>query len=352
MRPDARRTLTISAALAALILALPAQAQAQRVQIDVKAAGDFGREFGDAIREITRSVADAIRDVSRDLGRDLGRELGKGLRDLPSLEHELRAFDGGWSMAQDRNWRGKADDRQTRSLAIGSSGALELHNLSGDITVTVGSGRDATIELIRRSRGRTDADARLGLERVKVDTQVAGTRATVKVDYPNERQSAYSVAIDMVVSAPAGTSVIVKSVSADVKVTGIKGELAITTISGGITLTNVGVVSEAKTASGDVSVSGASTDGALDVGTLSGDVTLRQVKARKINASTVSGTVAAHGAPTVATAQAGPTGVLPRAPLRPLPPHPDARPSATSRIKLRSVYKVDPYEDMRTFGGY
>jgi murein DD-endopeptidase MepM/ murein hydrolase activator NlpD len=69
-------------------------------------------------------------------------------------------------------------------------------------------------------------------------------------------------------------------------------------------------------------------------------------------APAAGGTAAAHGAPTVATAQAGPTGVLPRAPLRPLPPHPDARPSATSRIKLRSVYKVDPYEDMRTLGGY
>ncbi|KAB2646440.1 MAG: M23 family metallopeptidase [Verrucomicrobia bacterium] len=69
-------------------------------------------------------------------------------------------------------------------------------------------------------------------------------------------------------------------------------------------------------------------------------------------APAAGGTVAAHGAPTVATAQAGPTGVLPRAPLRPLPPLPDARPSATSRIKLRSVYKVDPYEDMRTLGGY
>ena len=69
-------------------------------------------------------------------------------------------------------------------------------------------------------------------------------------------------------------------------------------------------------------------------------------------APAAGGTVAAHGSPTVATAQAGPTGGLPRAPLRPLPPHPDARPSATSRVKLRGVYKVDPYEDMRTFGGY
>jgi hypothetical protein len=42
--------------------------------------------------------------------------------------------------------------------------------------------------------------------------------------------------------------------------------------------------------------------------------------------------------------------VIPRAPLTPLTPNPDARPSATSRIKPRSVYKVDPYEDLRKFG--
>lgn len=64
----------------------------------------------------------------------------------------------------------------------------------------------------------------------------------------------------------------------------------------------------------------------------------------------------AGGAP-AAPASAGPTVFIPRVPLTPLPPtqpapNPNARPSATSRIKPRSVYKVDPYEDMRNFGGY
>lgn len=302
MTQQALRTLSVSAAVAVLALAFPGRAHAQRVQIDIKTSGDLGRELSDALREVTRSIGDAVREVSRDLGRDLGHDLGRdfgrefsgALRDLPSLGRNLGALDGGWGIAQDRNWRGKADDRQTRPLAIGASGTIELHNLSGDITVMAGGGRDASIELVRHSRGRSDADARTGLDRVKVDTQVTGTRAIVKVDYPSERQSNYSVSVDMIVTAPAGTSVIVKSVSADVKVTGIKGELGITTISGGITLSNVGVVTEAKTASGDVSVTGASTDGTLEVGTLSGDVTLRQVKARRINASTVSGSVGAH----------------------------------------------------------
>lgn len=306
-----RRICTVSAALAALTLAFPGQAHAQRVKIDVQA--NISREISDAIRDVTRSVTEALRDVSRDLGRELGREFGKdfgkdfgrlgkdlgvelnlNLGDVAKLGRNLGAFDGGWAVPQDRNWRGKADDRQTRTLPIGASGAIELHNLSGDITITAGSGREATIEFIRHSRGRTDADAKMGLDRVRVDTQVTGTRAVIKTEYPSDRQNVYSVSIDMIVSAPAGTSVIIKSISGDAKITGIKGDLSITTVSGDIALSNVGVVSEAKTASGDVTVTGASTDGTLDVGTLSGDVTLRQVKARKINASTVSGTVAAH----------------------------------------------------------
>lgn len=67
-------------------------------------------------------------------------------------------------------------------------------------------------------------------------------------------------------------------------------------------------------------------------------------------AAEAGGTLAAASGPAVVTPQAGPTVVIPRAPLTPLTPNPDARPSATSRIKPRSVYKVDPYEDLRKFG--
>ncbi len=39
-----------------------------------------------------------------------------------------------------------------------------------------------------------------------------------------------------------------------------------------------------------------------------------------------------------------------RSPLAPQTTNPNGQPSSTSRIKPRSVYKVDPYEDMRNFG--
>lgn len=314
------RTLTTGATLAALLLALPGAAHAQssapspspRVRIEATLPGDLGRELRDALRDVTSSIGEAMRDLARDLhrelgaldketaingaqlGRELSRGLAEGLRNLPDMARGGRKGDWDWSASQERNWNGKAEDRQSRTLAIGANGALELRNLSGDITVSVGSGRDATIELVRRARGRTEADARLGLERVKVETSVNGSRGVVRSDYPNDRQASYSVSVDMIVSVPVGTRVLVNSVSSDVKVSGVKGELSVTTVSGNVTISNVGAISDAKTASGDVTITGSTGDGALDAGTLSGDVTLQQVKARKITAGSVSGNVTAR----------------------------------------------------------
>lgn len=271
----------------------PASAHAQRVQVDVRVSEDIGRELRNALREVTTSVGDALREVSRDLGRDLGRDIAPSLRSLPRMGH-LSAWDGGWDDAQDRNFRARVEDRQTRVLALGASGTLTIENLSGNITIGVGSRSEATIELLRESRGRTETDARVGLDRVKVITSATGTRGSVKTDYPNERQSSYSVSVTMNITVPSGTRVIVNSVSGDVKATNVKGELSVNTISGDITISNVGSVSEAKTVSGDVTITSATGDVALDAGSISGDVQLQQVKARRITAGTVSGSVSAR----------------------------------------------------------
>src|SRR5579863_4693299 len=45
-------------------------------------------------------------------------------------------------------------DRQRRTLDLGPAGAVDVSTLSGDITVTAGTG-PATLEIIRRSHART-----------------------------------------------------------------------------------------------------------------------------------------------------------------------------------------------------
>jgi hypothetical protein len=195
---------------------------------------------------------------------------------------------------QDR-FRAEETHRETRSLAIGANGWLELRNLVGDITVTAGPGREANLEIIRRSRGMTDADVKTGLERVTVDVQTTGDRATVTARYPEERnresQSRYGVSVSYNVTAPPGTRVAIGTTSGDVTVRNIKGDVSAQVTSGDIVVSGASQVSNLRTISGDISVSETTTDAALTVGAISGDVLFTQVKARRLAADVTSGDV-------------------------------------------------------------
>lgn len=292
------RTLTFTALTGALLLARPLVAHAaspeppqrdRRVRVEANVQVQVSRELRNTIREVTAGLGDMVADLTRDLTRDLGRELGRGIGiGLEGLGRDLS-----WLDDQDRNWSASSDDRQTKTVAIGPNGTLELENFTGDITVTAGSGKDVSIDIIRSARGRSQADVRAGLDRVQPEISVVGTRATVRSSY-RDRPTDYSVSTDFVVRAPEGTRIVINSLRADIHVTGIKGEITATTASGDVVLTDVGVVREAKTANGDVRIKGSTSDDVLDVGTLNGDVVLTNVKARRITANTVSGSVEAH----------------------------------------------------------
>ncbi len=194
--------------------------------------------------------------------------------------------------ARQRDFTAEAVDRATETIALGATGSLELKNVSGDITVTAGTSRDATVEIVRRSRGASDADARMGLDRVRANVQRAGDHATVSVTYPQvPGRAPYSVNVAYVVSAPAGTRITAGSVSGNVSVTDIKGEVSAKVVSGDVTIRGAKSVSEARTISGNVTVEDASSDATLALGTISGWVHANRVHARRIEADTISGEV-------------------------------------------------------------
>ena len=195
---------------------------------------------------------------------------------------------------QNRDFRAEQTHRETRSLAIGASGSLELSNISGDISVTAGSGTEAAIEIVRRSRGRTDADAKTGLERVKAIVEHRGDRATVRPDYPNERNAPYSVSIAYVVSAPAGTTVTISSISGGVTVKNMKGGLSVQLTSGPVTVSGGAGRAEVRTISGDVTVTDMAGDANLEVGVISGNVVLERIRARRVSADVTSGGIIAR----------------------------------------------------------
>jgi len=193
--------------------------------------------------------------------------------------------------------REEQTDRQTKTVKIGTDGELSLSNISGDIVVTRGNGGEATIEIVKTARARTADEARevLGLVNVTV-TERAG-RAEVRTVYPqgddmrrNGRRNV-NVSVNYTVSTPAGTRLTVNSISGSIRVSDIKGDVSANSISGTVRVANGGRISAAKSVSGDVEIIDTQTDGAIDVQSISGGVTLRKVSARRIDVGSVSGGV-------------------------------------------------------------
>jgi DUF4097 and DUF4098 domain-containing protein YvlB len=204
----------------------------------------------------------------------------------------LSAWPGAGFPGDEQDLRSEVSDRQTHTLAIGTSGSLELKTVTGQITCVAGTGSSATIEVIRRSRGRTDADAKQGLVDVRAEVDHKGERATVVAVYPTGRQPRpYSVDVSYVVTAPAGTRVSASSVSGDVSVRDVKGDVSATSVSGHVSIANAAQVGAAKSVSGNVSIVGLSSSSAVNVGSVSGNVTFESVKATQINAESVSGSI-------------------------------------------------------------
>jgi hypothetical protein len=192
--------------------------------------------------------------------------------------------------------RDEQTDRQTKTFKLGPDGELALGNVSGDIVVTRSSGNEATVEIVKSARGRTADDARAMLGMVEVTVTERAGRAEVKTVYPQEQwrrenRRNVNVSVNYTVAAPAGTRVTVSSVSGNIRVTDIKGDLSATSVSGGVRLANVGRIGAAKSVSGEVEIVDTQVDGTVEAASVSGNVLLRKVNARRVDAGSVSGNV-------------------------------------------------------------
>ncbi len=301
-----RRSRRIVAAIATALLTTGASSgvHAQSVVVQARIPADvanivaeidhaiheaLGPDLAREIRDALRDVEDAVRDATVFDATDVSRTVKGALR---GLEHARAA---GWLDDQSRDFHAQQVDRQTQALAIGANGQLTLTNVVGATTITAGTGNTATIEIVRTSRGRTDADAKAGLERVHVDVTDRSGRATVKTVYPNDTRASYRVNVDFIVTIPAGTEVVASAVSGDISVQGVHGDLSVTTVSGNVTIGKSGSISDAHTISGNITITGAETDGSIVAGVTSGRVLLQQSKAHHIALDSISDDVTADG---------------------------------------------------------
>lgn len=200
--------------------------------------------------------------------------------DTRAMREAMRSAFGHAYQGRDRG--PEQTDRFSAKYKIGRDGRVSVNNISGDITVTGGSGDEVVVDAIKRTRGDR---SRLNDIRIQVDT--AANRVDIRTEYPRFNNS--NVSVDYTVTVPNGASVELHSVSGSVKVTGVRGAVRTETISGNVSATDTPNVELAKTVSGDVTLSGISTDGTVTAGTISGTVTARGLKARRAELNTVSG---------------------------------------------------------------
>ena len=197
--------------------------------------------------------------------------------------------------AQDRAYPARQEERVTRTLKVGGRGELTIANLAGDIVITRRGGDEVQIEAVKVARGRTDEDAREMLTLVTVNFSDRGGRAEARATYPHERQEHTrrhaNVSVNFTVSAPENTRITVKTLSGSITVSDIKGELSLVSTSGHVSVTNGGRIAEARSTSGHVEVTSVTTENALELSSVSGNILVRQVKAPRMELETVSGRV-------------------------------------------------------------
>ncbi|HUR21216.1 MAG TPA: DUF4097 family beta strand repeat-containing protein [Vicinamibacterales bacterium] len=277
----------LAAATVLAVTATPALAQVDvRVKVDTKAVKE-------AAQDVAREVRQAIQSA---MGPEFRRDLEGAIREMAEAFEEFgnRPW-GADDRAQSRRFPATQTDRETRRFNVGATGELNLETLSGDVTVRRGSGRDLVVEIVREARGTTDAAVRAGLDAIKAVSEERGGRVTIKSIYPNQRgRSEYSVSVNYIVSAPAGTRISTKSISGDVLIEGIDGEVSVNSTSGDVKITGANRVGSLATISGDVILTNVGAEGLLEASTVSGEIMATGLKARRVSLGTISGAVVAR----------------------------------------------------------
>ena len=245
------------------------------------------RDWDDLADDIARRVERQIDEISRQVERQA---------DQMARRFEIQADQFARLVEQRFEQQGRRvggsgrgpeyTENFSRTVRIGRTGALDLQNVAGDISVTGGGGDDVRIEAVKRVRHPNEAEAKALLSEIEIEVADRGGRVEVRTEYPRRRN--WSGGVDFTVSVPRDASVSLRSVSGTVKVTNINGELRAETVSGDIITMTAKKLRVAKTVSGDVEISESEAD-ELSLGSVSGDVIVNRLKGNGFDAQSVSG---------------------------------------------------------------
>ncbi len=186
----------------------------------------------------------------------------------------------------------ETNENFSRSVRLGGNGTLDLQNLSGSVVISGGGGNEAVIQAVKRAfGGASDDERRARLQDVQIEVLEQSNRVEVRSRYQdnNRRGPGSAVSIDYTITVPQNASLYVRNTTGDVRVTNVRGDLRVETLSGDISASGARRIGLLKTVSGSVAVTDAQVEDDVTLQTLSGDLTLTNVRARAVDVSAVSG---------------------------------------------------------------
>jgi DUF4097 and DUF4098 domain-containing protein YvlB len=174
----------------------------------------------------------------------------------------------------------------TRTLKVGPNGSLDIFNLAGPIVVNGTGGDEIVITAVKRVRGAS-GDAKAQLDAIGIDIQETAGRVEVRTIARRTKQ--LRTWVDFSVQVPFGTSVSLRSLSGDLKVTKVKGEVQLESANGTVEALGTPKLARVKTLSGDILIADAGSSEGLAASTVSGRLVVKGVKTRAIELATISG---------------------------------------------------------------
>jgi len=154
-------------------------------------------------------------------------------------------------------------------VRLDRGGTFDLLTGVGDVTITGGSGREATIEVVKQARAFNDERARLVLSGTRVD--IAERAGNVEVR--TFRGGPGQVRVNYVITLPENANVVLRSASGNLRVQKMSGdELTVDTPQGNVTVSDV-------------------QSRMLDLRTVMGDMLLRNIAARRAIVESTRGNV-------------------------------------------------------------
>lgn len=165
-----------------------------------------------------------------------------------------------------------------RSLPTGATPSVEISNVQGRVTVT------AWDQQVVKVTGTIEND--------QTEFEFVGDQRHVVIKVRPESGKSHRNHDEAIldIKVPAGASLDINTVSADIDVQGVRGEQRLQAVSGGVTTVAYSEQLDVRTISGDAVVNGTGGKGRIDVQSVSGGVTVRGVDG-EVEAQSVSGNV-------------------------------------------------------------